>query len=373
MRVSIIGPAYPYRGGISQFNSLLSKELLSEGYEVDLISFKRMFPNFLYPGKFQKDFDSKIRSNADSLIDSLNPLTWFKVFWRIKRYNPELLIINWWSPFFSIAFSSIAFFVRRFTKIRIVTICHNVFPHERILFDEILTKIYFKKSHVFITHSSEEKKRVESLIMNPIVNVTPLPTYNAFNIKNIGKNEAKKKIGLKDKRIILFFGLIRPSKGLIYLIRAMPEVLRKFDVKLLVVGEFFGDSENKYLEEIKSLGLENNIKMINKYVPDEDVGMYYSACDVAIMPYVSGTSSAVLQTTFGLMKPVICTNVGFSDDIEDNKTGFIVKKESPEALAGAIIKFYLENKEKKFVKNIKKSQDKFSWKNYIGVLEKCVS
>ena len=113
--------------------------------------------------------------------------------------------------------------------------------------------------------------------------------------------------------------------------------------------------------------------MINKYVPDESVGVYYSASDVAIMPYISGTSSAVLQTTFGLNKPVICTDVGFSDDIEDGKTGFIVKKEDSKALAEAIIKFYTKNLEKEFVKNIKNSREKFSWKNYVKVLKECVS
>jgi len=373
MKISIIGPTYPYRGGISQYNSLLAKEFASEGHEVKLISFTRMFPNFLYPGRSQKDFNSIIKSSPEYLIDSLNPFTWIKTFLRIKKFNPEILVISWWSPFFSIAFSIIAFLVRRLTKTRIITICHNVLPHERILFDKFLTKIYFKRSHVFITHSSEEKKIVESMIENPIVKVTSLPTYNVFKIKKISKEIAKKEIGLEDKRIILFFGLIRPNKGLIYLIKAMPLILKHIDVKLLIVGEFFGDSGGRYFDEIKNLGIENKVIMINKYVPDESVGVYYSASDVAIMPYISGTSSAVLQTTFGLNKPVICTDVGFSDDIEDGKTGFIVKKEDSKALAEAIIKFYTKNLEKEFVKNIKNSREKFSWKNYVKVLKECVS
>ena len=373
MKISIIGPAYPYRGGISQYNSLLTNELLSEGHEVNLISFKRMFPNFLYPGKSQKDYNSKIRSNHEDLIDSLNPITWVKTFLIIKKFNPEILLINWWNPFFSIAFSSIASLVNRFTKIKIITICHNVLPHERVLFDKFLTKIYFKRTHIFITHSAEEKRRVESLIKNSIVITASLPTYSIFEMKKISKEDAKDEIGIEDKRVILFFGLIRPNKGLIYLIKAMPLILKSIDVKLIVVGEFFSESGEKYFDEIKRLGLEKNVKIINKYIPDEVVGIYYSASDVAIIPYVSGTSSAVLQTAFGLNKPVICTNVGFADDIEDGKTGFIVKKESPEALAEAVIKFYTKKLEKQFIKNIKKNRDKFSWKNYIAVLKECVS
>jgi len=373
MRVSIIGPAYPYRGGISHYNSLLTKELSVEGHEVNLISFKRMFPNFLYPGKSQRDFNSKIRSNPEYLIDSLNPFTWVRTFFRIKKFNPDILVVSWWNPFFSVTFSSIAFLVNKFTKTKIVTICHNVLPHERILFDKILTKIYFKRTNFFITHSTEEKKRVESLIKNANVKITSLPTYSIFEMKKIEKKDARKEIGIEGKKVILFFGLIRPNKGLIYLIRAMPIILKKIDIKLLIVGECFGESSDKYLDEIKNLNLENHIKMINKYVPDEEVGLYYSACDVAIMPYTSGTSSAVLQTAFGLNKPVICTDVGFSDDIEDGKTGLIIKKENSEALAEAIIRFYSKRFEKKFVDNIKKNKDKFSWKNYINILKECVS
>src|SRR3989344_6999066 len=202
MKISIIGPAYPYRGGISQYNSLLTNELLSEGHEVNLISFKRMFPNFLYPGKSQKDYNSKIRSNHENLIDTLNPITWVKTFLVIKKFNPEILLINWWSPFFSIAFSSIASLVNGFTKIKIITICHNVLPHERVLFDKFLTKIYFKRTHIFITHSAEEKRRVESLIKNSIVITASLPTYSIFEMKKISKEDAKDEIGIEDKRII---------------------------------------------------------------------------------------------------------------------------------------------------------------------------
>lgn len=372
MKISIIGPTYPFRGGIAHYTTLLTKELRKK-HEVDLISFKRLFPKFLYPGRDQKDFSGKFRAECVYLLDSINPISWFNVYLRIRKKNSDLLIFNWWTTFFSIQFTTISSLTRIFTKTKILILCHNVLPHEKSFLDKFLTKIFFLNSGYFIVHSNEEKKNLNSIVKNKKVIVTPHPTYDIFNIKKISKIEAKKKIDSLNKRIILFFGLIRESKGLIFLIRAMPIILKKINVELLIVGEFFGKSEKKYLEEIKKLNLNNNIKIIDKYIPDEEVNLYFSASDVVILPYISGTGSGVLQIAFGLNKPVICTNVGFSEDIVNGKTGFIVNKEDSDALAMAIIKYYEEGREKEFSKNITNSKNKFSWEKMINLLEECVS
>ena len=107
MRIYIIGPTYPYRGGISHYNTLLC-ENLKKRHDLKSVSFKRLYPSFLFPGKYQKDFKSKIniKTDAEHLIDSINPLTWIHVFLSIKKEQPDILILQWWTPFFMPALTS---------------------------------------------------------------------------------------------------------------------------------------------------------------------------------------------------------------------------------------------------------------------------
>ena len=372
MKISIIGPAYPYRGGISHYTTLLTKELRKK-HGVDLISFKRQFSKLFYPGKSEKDYTSQIKTNCVYLLDSLNPFTWIKVFNRIRKSKSDLVIFQWWTPFFTPQYTFISFLIKKFTKSKVLSLCHNVIPHERRRFlDENLTKLFFRNCDCFIVHSEEEKENLNNLIRNPIVVVFPHPSYSVF-ATNMNKEDSKKEIGIDEEKIILFFGLIRSNKGLMYLIKAMPNILKEIKVKLLIVGEFFGESRQKYTNLIEKLNLKDNIKIIEGYAPDGKVGMYFSASDVVILPYISGTGSGILQVAFGLNKPVICTNVSFSNDVKDNKTGFVVKKEDSGELANAIIKFYKRNLEKEFIKNIKKENQKFSWDKMADALEKSVS
>ena len=187
---------------------------------------------------------------------------------------------------------------------------------------------------------------------------------------------------------ILFFGYIREYKGLIYLIKAMPMIIKKIDIKLLIVGEFWenngfinkfltkfltGKSRNNrkfYFDEIKRLGLEKNIEVIDSYVPNDSVGEYFARSDVLVLPYTSATQSGPIQISYNFNTPVICTDVGgLPELVENNKTGFVVHSKDPKALADAVIRLYKNDKKKEFSDNIKKLKNKYSWKHYCDIIE----
>lgn len=368
MKICLVGPTYPYKGGISHYNTTLCNEL-SKRHNVFLISYKRQYPSFLYPGKEQINKDSNIKvnetTNFEYIIDTINPLTWIKTYSKIKNENPDLVIFQWVHPFFTFVFFTITYLLKKFTNIKILYICHNVLPHERTKIDEFLIKMAFKNVDYFIVHSKEDYNNLKKIIPNAKVKQSVLPTYNIFKTKKTSKEDTRKSLNIdRNKKIILFFGIIREYKGLIYLIKSMPKIINEVDdINLLIVGEFW-DDKDKYIDEIKKLGIKNHIKIIDKYIPDEEVGIYFSAADVVVLPYISATQSAVIQTAYAFEKPVITTNVGgLPDVVDDNKTGIIVKSENSEELASAIINYFKNDKERKFTENIKIKNKEFSWEN----------
>lgn len=361
MRVYIIGPVYPFRGGISHSNTLLCENLSKKHY-LKVLSFKRMFPSFLYPGRDQKEVTKKnISLNVEYIIDSINPVTWIKTFFMIKKEKTDFLIFQWWTPFFTPSFFVIASLTRLFTKTKISIICQNVLSHERAFLDLFLTKLFFITPHLFIVLSKQDIKVLKSIMPNARVRYLIEPTYEkVFKANELSKSEAKRILDLKT-RVILFFGVIRDYKGLTYLIKAMPEILGKIEVKLLIVGEFWQDKK-KYIEEIEGLKIAKNVRIIDRYVSDEEAILYFSAADVVVLPYISSTESGVIQLAYGLNKPIITTNVGGNPDlIENNKTGLIVPPKDVSSLANVIIAYFKYDMEEKFREEMKKRMDIFRW------------
>jgi len=372
MKISIIGPSYPFRGGISHYTTLLYRHL-KKRHEGHFFAFKRQYPKWLFPGNTDKDNSSNpIREEGvENILDSLNPLTWCQVFLRIKRENPTLVIFPWWVSFWTPQFWTIATLIKMFTLARILFICHNVVEHESKWIDKILTRFVLKMGDFFIVHSAEDQQNLLSIFPEANVQISFHPTYDVFDFGDFDPDTMRKKYRI-DGNIILFFGFIREYKGLKYLIRALPEVLSKVQVTLFVVGEFWKDKD-EYIRLIKEVKIENNIILVDEYVPNEDVGYYFSAADLVAQPYTSATGSGVIQIAFGFNKPVIATEVGcLPEVVEDGKTGYLVPPESTHELAEAIIKFFEDGNVEDFSKNVRKENYKFSWEFLVKRIEELV-
>ena len=147
MKISLIGPTYPFRGGISHYTTLLYRHL-KKRHEVHFFAFKRQYPKWLFPGETDKDSSSSPiwEDGVENILDSLNPITWFNVFLRTKRVNPELVIFPWWVSFWTPQFWTIAALVKIFTQAKILFICHNVVEHESKTIDKICTRFVLKKN-----------------------------------------------------------------------------------------------------------------------------------------------------------------------------------------------------------------------------------
>jgi len=193
--------------------------------------------------------------------------------------------------------------------------------------------------------------------------LSPHPLYDVFgNPKE--KEEAKRALGVSGP-VLLFFGFVRAYKGLAVLLDAMPEVLKEFKPTLLVAGEFYEDKDT-YLKQIDRLGIGDCVQVLDRYIANDQVADYFSAADVLVLPYLSATQSGITQIAFVFDLPVIATNVGgLPEVVDDGRTGFLVPSQDPKALAGAIVRYFKENKEASFKENIQVEKRRFSWEGFI--------
>ena len=331
------------------------------------------YPRFLYPGKEQIDFsDSRFKTkNTLYSINSINPLSWITTAVKIVKCKPELLIIPWWNPFFGICFRIIAGIVKLLSGCKVLFICHNVLPHERIPFQKFLTKLALVKGDYKIVHSKEDEQKLLCLLPKSQYRRHVHPTYNIFKNEGLTKDKARENLAIHESsKVLLFFGFVREYKGLIYLIQALPVIIKSINnVKLHVVGEFFYDKD-RYIDEIARLGLTDYIEIFDNYIPDHEVGNYFTASDLVVLPYTSATQSGIVQIAYGFYKPVIVSNVGGLPEVVEHKsTGYIVEPENSEQIAFSVIDFFQRDNQVKFTENIKKQEKKYSWDRLVETIE----
>lgn len=384
LKIAIIAPAYPYRGGIAHHSNMLTKYLRKQA-NVDIITFTRQYPKLLYPGQSQEEVsqDAEFQDiNSERMIDSVNPINWYKVGRLLSKRNYDLVIFKFWLPFFGTAFGTIAKIIKKKSSAKIMIVCENLIPHEKRIGDKWLTDYLFRHCDLAITQSSVVQKQLNNLYPSIPQIMLPHPVYENFG-EQINKAEARKRLSIGFSKVLLFFGFVREYKGLDLLIEAMPSILAAVpDSHLLVVGEFFG-SPMPTVSRIKELGLEQKITLHNQYVPNEDVALWFSASDVLVMPYRNATNSGIVQIGYNFATPSIVTNVGSLQEVVlDGKTGYVVQKaeenksatnsskptQLSQDLANAIAKIFEKDNLKIFSENIIQERKKYSWDNFANKL-----
>ncbi len=359
-KIVMVGPVFPFKGGISHYTGLMFRNL-NQKYDVSMISYKMQYPKILFR-KEQRDYknDAFKIENTEYLINTSNPFNWSPVAKRIRELKPDLVIFQWWHPYFAFCYKAI---IKRLKGVKILFLCHNVFPHERFPMDNKLTKSTLSKGDYFIVHSKMDAEDLLSIKSDAKYKVAVHPTYNAFKFENADKGTSREKLGLSpSEKVLLFFGFVREYKGLKHLIRALPQITEKFlDAKLLIVGDF-GKNKQEYIDLIDSLGVGNHLKIYDDYIPDREVEKFFAAADLVVLPYESATQSGIVQIAYGFNKPVIATKVGgLPEVVLDGKTGYIAQPQNPKEIAVKVIYFFEQNKAAEFEENVKNEAYKYDW------------
>lgn len=362
MRISLIGPFPPFRGGISDFNFALFQEM-DKSHELQVINYSTQYPTLLFPGETQLKVNADDSYKSKQILSSINPFTWKKTVAEINKFQPEIIIIHYWMPFFAPALRNIAVSVKKKSNAKIIVICHNLVPHEKQIFGQYLTKMFLKNVDRFIVMSESVKSDLLNIVPNAKYEISPHPIYNIFG-KVSSKETARKNLGITAKKVILYFGLIREYKGLDILLKSIPQIKQNIDdFTVIVAGECY-EKEEKYHNIIRTLGLTKFVDLRLKFILDNEVADYFSAADVVALPYRTATQSGITQIAFNFNRPVIVSNVGgLSEIVPNGKVGYVVEPNSDE-FAKAIVKFYKEDKFAEFSENVKLHKKLFSWDNF---------
>jgi glycosyltransferase involved in cell wall biosynthesis len=374
MKVIVMGPAWPLRGGLASFDQRLCRAFIEEGHLCSIYSFSLQYPGFLFPGTTQYSSDPPPPGiEILSVINSINPFNWLLTGRRLKKESPDLIVVRYWLPFMGPALGTILRKAHKNGKTKIVAITDNVLPHEKRAGDRPFTKYFLKSCDAFVTMSDAvmhdlrlfEKTKPAKRVIHPL--------YDNFG-EIIPKESARKYLNEKlqltignREKIILFFGFIRKYKGLDILLRAMAEpAIKESGIRLLVAGEFYEDS-NLYKQLIEELKIGDRLIIKTDFIPDGEVQYYLCAADAVIQPYRHATQSGVTPLAYHFEKPMIVSNVGsFAEQVLHEETGLVTEPE-PASLARAILRFY-ELGEEFFIPHLRTEKKKYSWKNLVNTI-----
>ena len=360
-KIYFVSPFYPYRGGIAQFSDSLAN-MLESSQNLEKINYKRLYPSLLFPGKSQF-VEGYNESNESTLngIDSINLFSSCKLILKTKKEVGNNVLLNvYWMSFFAPILGFMCKFTSR--KVKKIALIHNLIPHENRFFDSILTRFYVNQQDAFIVLSEKVKQDVLQLKPNAKVLTLFHPLYDHFGVK-VDKCIAREKYGITiDKKVLLFFGLIREYKGLDILLNALSELDDSY--VLIIAGECYGGFD-KYQEIINRKGLKNKILHLDCFVPDSEIQYLFSATDVCVLPYKNATQSGVTAVALHYDLPIVATNVGaLNEYIKDDITGKLVPPNNSFELALALKKVTNPNVLENMAREIIELKKNLSWEKF---------
>ncbi|GIV58657.1 MAG: glycosyl transferase [Rhodothermaceae bacterium] len=369
-KLALVGPVYPYRGGIAHFTEATYRGLQARGHDVAAITFRRQYPAWLFPGTTQ--FEATPPADpipAERLIDTVHPGTWLRSARHIARLAPEAVVFQYWMPFFAPAFGTVARWLRR-RDIPALAVVHNALPHEGRPGDRALSRYFLRACAGYVTLSEAVTRDLATLGVRGPVRQVAHPVYDRFG-DPVPKAEARAALDLPpDAPVLLFFGFVRRYKGLHVLLEALPRIVaERPDVRLVVAGEFYED-EAPYRQQIATHGLSEHVHLHAGYIPNDRVATYFSAADLVVQPYVSATQSGVAQIAFHFERPVVVTDVGgLAEVVPHGRAGLVVPPGDPEALAGAVLRFFREGLAGRLAEGVRAQKERYGWTPLLEAIE----
>lgn len=357
MKICILGPAHPYRGGLAAIMETMARVFQHRGNEVSVRTFTLQYPSILFPGKSQTvDTPAPQDLHIERCVNTINPLNWIRIGRLLRRERPDFVLLKYWTPFMAPCFGTIARLVRRNGHTKVLCQIDNVEPHEHHIVDRPFNRYFLRSVDGFIYMSEQVHRELLEYTSVPAL-FSPHPMFENFG-KRVERAEACRHLGLDPaKRYLLFFGLIRDYKGLDILLDAWSKITND-DLRLLIAGEFYTDP-GKYMPAIETLG--ERVVLHNAFVADEDVKYWFSAADAVVLPYKTATQSGVTQVAYNFGVPPIVTDVGgLAEIVPDGKVGFVVNPDA-ESVAEAVENLYKGDTLERFRSNMQEERKRFSW------------
>lgn len=371
MKITILGPAHPYRGGLASIMETMARTFLRRGHEVLLRTFTLQYPAFLFPGKSQTVASPAPRDlRIVRCVNTVNPFNWLRVGLRIRRGRPDLLLLKYWTPFMGPAFGAIARLARLGGHTKVICQIDNVEPHEHHATDRLFNRWFLRSVDGFICMSEQVRGELRRYTSAPAL-FSPHPLFEHFGSR-VERGKACARLGLNPALdYALFFGLIRDYKGLDLLLDAWARLHRGGKTrgrKLIVAGEFYTSPE-PYLRQIADLGLRDEVLLHDRFIPDEEVRYYFSAADFVVQPYRTATQSGVTQIAYQFCTPMVVTRVGgLPEIVPDDRVGYVCLP-TAESIARSVERIWDPGTLRRFRENSLTERRRFSWEEMCSRIE----
>lgn len=370
MTLGILGPFPPFRGGIATFNVHLWLELNTRSRCLAW-NYQRQYPKSIFPGHTQYD-ESRHPFDVPSepVFDPFRPWHWPNGLNAIGRAKPRALIVAVWTPLFAPSLALFLSRLRRRTRIPLAAVCHNVQPHEGLPLGGFFQRRLLRTMDTVVVHCRRDLEELTDILPGKAVISLFHPLYEQFpGPADLDRADARTRLDLPDTthRLILFFGLIRPYKGLDVLLEAF-RLLSDTDpdVRLIVSGEFYEKPE-RFEPLLSELVRSGRLILRDRFIPNEDVHLHFRAADLVVLPYRQATQSGIIPLAYQYGRGVVSTRVGGLDEmVADGESGFLVPPEDPVALADAIRRYFA--RQSAIESRIPGFADRFRWPAYVDAL-----
>ncbi len=372
MKISFVGPAYPYRGGLATIIETLARVFQQRGNEVDIKTFSLQYPRLLFPGKSQfRTGEAPADLRISRCVSTINPFSWLRVGRMLRREAPDMVVLKYWTPLMAPCFGTICRLARRNGKTKVVVHLDNITPHEPHLYDRPLNRYFLRSCDGFVYMSEAVNGDLRTYLPNAKAIFSPHPLFDGYG-ERLPRKEACRRLGLDEGvDYVMFFGYVREYKGLDLLLEAWALLKAEGKTagrKLLVVGEVYGD-DTKYREQIVRLGLEGDVVFHDKFVPDEEVALWFSVADMVALPYKSATQSGVTQVAYAFGVPMVVTRVGgLAEMVSDDVVG-VLAEVSARSVADAISKVYEGDNLERYREGVRRERHRFSWESTADAIE----
>jgi len=369
VRIAVVGPAHPYKGGVAQYTTALAHELARAGHQVRLESWSHQYPRLLYPGQLTvREPELPVYPGTARALSWRRPDSWYRLGRRLRGHDLVVLVVV--TPVQMPAYRGILAGLGRDRRTRVVAECHNVLPHERRAVDVRLMRGVLSRVDGVLAHSAAQGEIARGLTDRPVAvrHMAPLLVATASRssvdaaVGSAGPGEPHHRL--------LFFGLVRPYKGLDVLLRALaaePEGVPE-QVRLRVAGEFWGGPEPTQAL-VAELGLADRVELRPGYVDSADVPGLFVDVDALVLPYRTATASLNTFLAFEHGVPVIATRVGTAAaDVRDGVDGVLCEPDDVTSLATALRRFYAEAMPAKLRAGVPPVDPAPEWAGYLDAL-----
>ncbi|GAB3208827.1 glycosyltransferase family 4 protein [Marinactinospora thermotolerans] len=362
MRIVLVGPAHPYKGGGARHTTELAHRLAAAGHEVVVESWHAQYPALLYPGAQRVEEAEGVPYPA-----TRHRLAWYRPdgWWATGRRSgraADLVVVTLFSPVQVVPYLVLLAGVG--DRAATVALCHNVLPHERGRVDAPLVRALLRRVDAVLVHSAEQARLARHLAgRRAEVRVAGLPPHLP-GTGGGGNGAGEGDTGARGR--LLFLGIVRPYKGVDVLLRAL--AAGPPGIALTVAGEFWGGSEG--LRRLAAdLGVADRVEFREGYVPVGELPALFAAADALVLPYRTATASQNVWLAHEHGLPVIATRAGtLPDHVRDGVDGVLCDPDDVGDLTRALRAFYAPGEPARLRSGVRPVEPAPYWERYLAAL-----